>query len=89
MPATASTPPSRPRARATATTAKPLATHADSCNAIVERVGQCFVGKRAVVKKLLAGALSGGHVLFEDYPGLGKPTADGLRRLATEVSTDR
>jgi MoxR-like ATPase len=58
--------------RTTATTAKALAAHAATCNAIVDRVGQCFVGKRAVVKKLLAGALSAGHVLFEDYPGLGK-----------------
>ncbi len=51
---------------------KALHTQAAACAAIVERVGQCFVGKRGVIKKLLAGALAGGHVLFEDYPGLGK-----------------
>jgi MoxR-like ATPase len=30
------------------------------------------VGKRTVLEMLMAAALSGGHVLFEDYPGLGK-----------------
>ncbi len=72
MPEPAPTPRARARASTATTTTKPLASHAASCNSIVDRVGQCFVGKRAVVKKLLAGSLSGGHVLFEDYPGLGK-----------------
>ncbi|MBW3582914.1 MAG: MoxR family ATPase [Euryarchaeota archaeon] len=54
------------------TTEAPLGAQKAACNAIIDRVGQCFVGKRGVVKKLLAGSLSGGHVLFEDYPGLGK-----------------
>jgi MoxR-like ATPase len=54
------------------TNGKALHAQAAACAAIIERVGQCFVGKRAVVKKLLAGSLAGGHVLFEDYPGLGK-----------------
>jgi len=30
------------------------------------------VGQPLILRKLLAGALSDGHVLFEDYPGLGK-----------------
>jgi len=56
----------------TETQGKALHAQAAACAAIVERVGQCFVGKRGVIKKLLAGSLAGGHVLFEDYPGLGK-----------------
>ncbi|SVD31113.1 uncharacterized protein METZ01_LOCUS383967, partial [marine metagenome] len=30
------------------------------------------VGQRFVLRKLLAAAIGGGHVLFEDFPGLGK-----------------
>ena len=40
--------------------------------ALVKGVGRSIVGKEAVIEKLLAGALAGGHVLMEDYPGLGK-----------------
>ena len=37
----------------------------------VERV---FVGRPAVVRSLLVGLLSGGHILVEDVPGVGKTT---------------
>ncbi|HWG90476.1 MAG TPA: MoxR family ATPase [Candidatus Thermoplasmatota archaeon] len=39
---------------------------------VVAGIGQAVVGKGPVVEKLVASALAGGHVLFEDYPGLGK-----------------
>jgi len=42
------------------------------CNRILETVGQYFVGERSMLVKVLASALANGHVLFEDYPGLGK-----------------
>ena len=42
------------------------------CNNILETVGQYFVGERSMLVKVLASALANGHVLFEDYPGLGK-----------------
>ncbi|HVM45268.1 MAG TPA: AAA family ATPase, partial [Candidatus Thermoplasmatota archaeon] len=42
------------------------------CDAIVSGVGRYFVGNPLLLRKLLAGALANGHVLFEDYPGLGK-----------------
>jgi MoxR-like ATPase len=41
-------------------------------NAILEGLGKIYVGKRVVLRKLLAASLANGHVLFEDYPGLGK-----------------
>lgn len=41
-------------------------------DSIVSAVGGVFVGERLIVQKLLAAALANGHVLFEDYPGLGK-----------------
>ncbi len=42
------------------------------CDSIIDRVSQVFVGNRLLLRKLLAAALANGHVLFEDYPGLGK-----------------
>ena len=42
------------------------------CEGILDRVGGVFVGNRLLLRKLLAAALANGHVLFEDYPGLGK-----------------
>jgi MoxR-like ATPase len=42
------------------------------CERITDRVGDVFVGNRLLLRKLLAAALANGHVLFEDYPGLGK-----------------
>ena len=43
-----------------------------SCQQIIDRVAEAFVGDRLLLRKLLAAALANGHVLFEDYPGLGK-----------------
>ena len=42
------------------------------CERIIDRVNGVFVGDRLLLRKLLAAALANGHVLFEDYPGLGK-----------------
>ena len=42
------------------------------CETIIDRVSEVFVGNRLLLRKLLAAALANGHVLFEDYPGLGK-----------------
>ncbi len=43
-----------------------------TCEQIIDRVGEAFVGNRLLLRKLLAATLANGHVLFEDYPGLGK-----------------
>ncbi len=37
-----------------------------------EMVARAVVGKRPALELVLAGILAGGHVLLEDYPGLGK-----------------
>ena len=50
----------------------PNETAKNACDAIVTGVGRYFVGNPVLLRKLLAGALANGHVLFEDYPGLGK-----------------
>ncbi len=50
--------------------------------AILDEVEKAVIGKRAVLKKLLAAFLArGGHVLIEDYPGLAKTLI--ARSLAT------
>ena len=43
-----------------------------SCEQILDRVSEAYVGNRLMLRKLLAAALANGHILFEDYPGLGK-----------------
>jgi len=43
-----------------------------SCQQIVDAVRKVFVGDELIIRKLLAAAMANGHVLFEDYPGLGK-----------------
>lgn len=42
------------------------------CDQLVESIAGVFVGHRLLLRKLLAAGLANGHVLFEDYPGLGK-----------------
>ena len=44
----------------------------ETTGAILENIGNYFVGNKLVLKKMLAAALANGHVLFEDNPGLGK-----------------
>lgn len=39
---------------------------------IIQEVSKAIVGKEAVLEKILAAFLAGGHVLLEDYPGLAK-----------------
>jgi MoxR-like ATPase len=47
---------------------------------IIDEVEKVIIGKRDVVKMLVIALLSGGHVLIEDVPGVGKTT------LATALS---
>ncbi len=41
-------------------------------NAILEGLGKVYVGKRMILTKMMAASFANGHILFEDYPGLGK-----------------
>ena len=43
-----------------------------TCDQIVDGVAAVFVGHKPMLRKLLAGGLANGHILFEDNPGLGK-----------------
>ncbi len=39
---------------------------------VMDEVGRAVVGKRSVLEMIMSAVLAGGHVLLEDYPGLGK-----------------
>ena len=41
-------------------------------NRVIEEVEKAIVGKNKLIEMVMAAALAGGHVLLEDYPGLGK-----------------
>ena len=42
---------------------------------MLDRVGSVVIGKTEALRLVLAGILAGGHVLLEDFPGLGKTLA--------------
>ncbi len=46
-----------------------------NANAILDEVEKAVVGKREAMRLVLSGILAGGHVLMEDFPGLGKTLA--------------
>jgi MoxR-like ATPase len=41
-------------------------------NRVVEEVEKAIIGKRALLETIMAAVLADGHVLLEDFPGLGK-----------------
>ena len=53
---------------------------------LISNIEEVIVGKREVIKLLLAGLLSRGHVLIEDVPGLGKTML--VRSLSKSISAD-
>ncbi|GGI08174.1 AAA family ATPase [Egicoccus halophilus] len=55
-------------------------------SAVLDEVGTAIVGMRTALRTALAAVLAGGHVLFEDVPGLGKTLA--ARSLATALGLD-
>ena len=54
--------------------------------AVLDEVDTVIVGKRAATEVVLAGVLAGGHVLMEDFPGLGKTLA--ARTFAQALGLD-
>ena len=53
---------------------------------VLEAVDSVIVGKRSANEVVLAGILAGGHVLMEDFPGLGKTLA--ARTFAQALGLD-
>ncbi len=57
----------------------------DPFNRLREEMGRIIVGQEAMVKNLLIGFLSNGHILLEGVPGLAKTTA--VATLARAIDT--
>ncbi len=53
----------------------PLASVSEQSARILDAVESAVVGKRHQLSLILSGILAGGHVLLEDFPGLGKTLA--------------
>lgn len=56
------------------------------CQSVLDRVGTVVVGMESALRTALAAILAGGHVLFEDVPGLGKTLA--ARSLSTALGLE-
>ncbi len=55
-------------------------------SAVLDEVQRAVVGKRSALTLVLSSVLAGGHVLIEDYPGLGKTLA--ARSFAQTLGLD-
>ena len=53
---------------------------------VIAEVERAVVGKRDLLAAIMAAALAGGHILLEDYPGLGKTLI--ARSFATALGLD-
>ena len=53
---------------------------------LIENIGKVIVGKRETVELALVALISGGHVLIEDVPGVGKTML--VRSIATSTGCD-
>ncbi|MCX7746146.1 MAG: MoxR family ATPase [Clostridia bacterium] len=61
-----------------------------TCAKIIDQIGTVFVSeKRETLEKVLCGFLAGGHILFEDNPGLGKTLLVKLFARVTGCSWKR
>jgi MoxR-like ATPase len=59
--------------------------HARVCSDLTSELAKVLVGQEAMVSRLLAGLLTGGHVLLEGVPGLAKTLT--VRALASAIDT--
>ncbi len=53
---------------------------------VIVEVERAVIGKRDLLEKVMCAALAGGHVLFEDFPGLGKTLI--ARSFSTALGLD-
>lgn len=59
---------------------------AEVANRVIEEVERAIVGKKSLLKMVMASVLSEGHILLEDYPGLGKTLL--AKSFATALGLD-
>ena len=62
---------------------------ADRCQEILAALSQVIVGKGEALERILAGILSNGHILIEDYPGLAKTLIAKLFAQALDLNFKR
>lgn len=53
---------------------------------VIHEVERAFIGKRDLLETIMTSVLAGGHILLEDYPGLGKTLL--ARSFATVLGLD-
>ena len=70
----------------TETDVLPVREAADVARQVLDEVEKAVVGKRSALMQVLAAILAKGHVLLEDYPGLGKTLA--ARSFAQALGID-
>ncbi|WP_430522229.1 AAA family ATPase [Microbacterium aurum] len=58
----------------------------DACRRVIDEVERAVVGKRQALELVLSAVVAGGHVLLEDFPGLGKTLA--ARSFARALGLD-
>jgi MoxR-like ATPase len=56
---------------------------------IIDEVNKVVVGKRLIIEKVLTAILAKGHILLEDYPGVGKTTLALAFSKAMELQHQR
>jgi len=66
-----------------------LAMVADRCKDVLAALSQVIVGKEEALGRILAGILSNGHILIEDYPGLAKTLIAQLFAQALDLNFKR
>ncbi|RCK69819.1 MoxR family ATPase [Desertihabitans brevis] len=63
-----------------------MARATEHCQRVLAEVERAVVGKREALELVLTGVVAGGHVLIEDFPGLGKTLA--ARSFAQALGLD-
>jgi MoxR-like ATPase len=62
---------------------------AEATQALVDEAAKVIVGKRRILELVTIDILAGGHLLFEDYPGLGKTLLSNTFATATGCAFGR
>jgi MoxR-like ATPase len=62
---------------------------AEQVKGLRENIEKVFIGKSAVVTKILVALFAGGHVLIEDVPGVGKTTLARALAKSLDLSFNR
>lgn len=66
-----------------------LMPHNENYKKIVENIEKVMKGQASKIRLLLAGFISGGHVLLEDFPGTGKTTFAKALAISIDVQFKR